>query len=143
MKSLVVEDDSATQKIMQRWLSEVSDCDVAVNGIEAVDAFSRAFAEGDPYDLICLDIMMPKMDGHQALEMIRQIERERGIENGIENGIAALDGVKVIMTTALGDSKHVVSSFNEGCMAYIVKPVKKQSLFQEMEKLGLISIKAS
>jgi len=134
MKSLLVEDDSATRKLMQRWLSDVSDCDIAVNGVEAVDAFSRALAEGDPYSLICLDIMMPKMDGHQTLEMIRQIE--------IEHGIAAQDGVKVIMTTALGDSKHVTSAFHEGCKAYIVKPVKKQSLFQEMEKLALISIKA-
>lgn len=135
MKCLVVEDDSATRKLMQRWLSEVSDCDIAVNGTEAVDVFSLALTKGDPYDLICLDIMMPKMDGHQALDMIRQIERERGI--------GALDGVKVIMTTALGDSKHVVTSFNEGCTAYIVKPVQKQLLFQEMEKLGLISIKVS
>jgi len=42
MKSLLVEDDSATRKLMQRWLSDVSDCDIAVDGVEAVDAFSRA-----------------------------------------------------------------------------------------------------
>jgi two-component system, chemotaxis family, chemotaxis protein CheY len=135
MKCLIAEDDSATRKLMQRWLSQVSDCDIAVNGIEAMDAFSGALAQGSPYDLICLDIMMPKMDGHQTLEMIRQIE--------IEQGIATPDSVKVIMTTALGDSKHVMSAFHEGCMAYIVKPVKKQSLLEEIEKLGLISIKAS
>ena len=135
MKSLLVEDDCASRKLMQRWLSDISDCDSAVNGIEAVNAFNKALQEGDPYDMICLDIMMPKMDGHQALEMIRQIERE--------HGVADRNGVKVIMTTALGDSKHVMSAFHEGCEAYIVKPVDKQSLLQKMEMLGLISQKVS
>ena len=135
MKSLVVEDDFAARKLMQRWLSQVSDCDIAVNGIEAVDAFNEALKEGVPYDLVCLDIMMPQMDGHQALEAIRQIESEQGI--------VGLDSVKVIMTTALDDSKHVLGAFREGCEGYIVKPVKKQKLLTEMEKLGLIPVKAS
>ncbi len=86
--------------------------------------------DNEPYDLICLDIMMPNMDGREALKAIRQIEHEHGI-----NG---LDGVKVIMTTALGDSKSVIGSFREGCEAYIVKPVEKTKLLEEMEKLGLI-----
>ena len=135
MKSLVVEDDFAARKLMQRWLSQVSDCDIAVNGIEAVDAFNEALKEGVPYDLVCLDIMMPQMDGHQALEAIRQIESEQGI--------VGLDSVKVIMTTALDDSKRVLGAFREGCEGYIVKPVKKQKLLTEMEKLGLIPVKAS
>ena len=70
------------------------------------------------------------MDGHEALKAIRQIESEHGI-----NG---LDRVKVIMTTALGDSKNVIGSFREGCEAYIVKPVEKDKLLEEMENLGLI-----
>ncbi len=135
MKSLVVEDDFGSRKLMQRWLSQVSDCDIAVNGIEAVDAFNEALTNGDPYDLICLDIMMPQMDGHQALEAIRQIESEQGI--------VGLDSVKVIMTTALGDSKHVMGAFREGCEGYIVKPVEKQKLLTEMEKFGLLAIKVS
>ncbi len=135
MKTLVVEDDFAARKLMQRWLSQVSDCDIAVNGIEMVDAFNEALTNGDPYDLICLDIMMPKMDGHQALEAIRRIESEQGI--------FGLDCVKVIMTTALGDSKHVMGAFREGCEGYIVKPIEKQKLLTEIEKLGLIPVNAS
>lgn len=135
MKTLIVEDDFAARKLMQRWLSSCSDCDIAVNGIEAVDAFNEALKEGAPYDLICLDIMMPQMDGHQTLEAIRQLESD--------HGIGGLDGVKVIMTTALGDSKHVMDAFREGCEGYIVKPVEKQKLLTEMEKLGLLATKVS
>ncbi len=132
MKCLIVEDNFAARKLLQKYLSGYGDCDVAVNGVEAVDAFKEALDEGQPYDLICLDIMMPQMDGHQALEAIRQVETQYGI--------GGLDGVKVIMTTALGDSRNVMSAFNEGCEAYIVKPVEKQKLLKEIEGLGLISV---
>lgn len=133
MKYLIVEDDFAARKLLQKYLCDYGDGDVAVNGVECVYAFKEALDEGQPYDLICLDIMMPEMDGCQALEAIRQIESE--------HGIGGLEGVKVIMTTALGDSKNVMKSFREGCEAYIVKPIERQKLFKEIEGLGLISAK--
>ncbi len=132
MKCLIVEDNFAARKLLQKYLSGYGDCDVAANGIEAVDAFKEALDEGQPYDLICLDVMMPQMDGHQALEAIRQVETQ--------HGIGGLDGVKVIMTTALGDSKNIMGAFREGCEAYIIKPVEKQKLLKEIEGLGLISV---
>ncbi|MEA3226399.1 MAG: response regulator [Planctomycetota bacterium] len=131
MKCLIVEDEFTARKLLQVYLSDYGDCFVAVNGREAVQAFREALEEGQPYDLICLDIMMPEMDGHEALKLIRQIESERGI--------AGLDGVKVIMTTALDDSKNVMGAFRGGCEAYVVKPVAKENLIAEIEKLGLLA----
>lgn len=130
MKYLIVEDDFAARRLLKRYLSDYGDCDIAVDGHEAVEAFRQAMDEKEPYDLICLDIMMPNMDGREALRAIRQIEHEHGTDG--------LDGVKVIMTTALGDSKNVIGSFREGCEAYMVKPVEKDKLLEEMGSLGLI-----
>ena len=130
MKYLIVEDDFAARRLLKRYLSDYGDCDIAVDGHEAVEAFRQAMDEKEPYDLICLDIMMPNMDGREALRAIRQIEHEHGTDG--------LDGVKVIMTTALGDSNNVIGSFREGCEAYMVKPVEKDKLLEEMESLGLI-----
>ena len=79
MKYLIVEDDFAARRLLQRYLSNYGDCDIAVDGNEAVEAFRQAVDEKEPYDLICLDIMMPNMDGHEALKVIRQIESEHGI----------------------------------------------------------------
>ncbi len=130
MKCLIVEDSFVARKLLKTYLSSCADCDIAVDGNEAVEAFSQALDEKAPYDLICLDIMMPNMDGREALKAIRQIESE--------HGIGGLDCVKVIMTTALGDPKNVIGSFREGCEAYIVKPVKKDKLLEEMANLGLV-----
>ena len=129
MRCLIAEDDFTARKLLQMFLSEVGECSIAVNGQEAVAAFEQALDQGMPYDLVCLDIMMPEMDGQQALEAIRQIEEARGI--------GGLDGVKVVITTGLRDSKYVMNTFRIGCEAYIVKPVKKAQLLAELEKLGL------
>jgi two-component system chemotaxis response regulator CheY len=135
LKILIVEDDFASRKLLQVYLSELGDCFVAVNGREAVEAVKCALDESMPYDLTCLDIMMPEMDGHKALEAIRRIENERGI--------AGLDSVKVIMTTALGDSGNVMGAFRTGCEAYIVKPIEKYKLLEETEELGLVNLSRS
>jgi two-component system, chemotaxis family, chemotaxis protein CheY len=57
MKTLIVEDDFWARSLLSNLLSEHGTCHVAVNGGEALDAVERA------YDLVCLDIMMPAMDG--------------------------------------------------------------------------------
>jgi two-component system chemotaxis response regulator CheY len=130
MKSLVVEDDFTSRKLMQIHLSELGDCYVAVNGKEAVDAVTEALKCKEPYDLICLDIMMPEMDGVEALKEIRRIEKENGIEG--------LGGVKVIMTTAKGQPEDIIGAFKTGCEAYLIKPIKQAELNAEIEKLGFI-----
>ena len=131
MRILIVEDEFAGRRLLQKLLAPHGECDIAVNGIEAVDAFKAAIQENRPYDLICLDIMMLPMNGHEALAAIR------AAENAL--GIGGHDGVKVIMTTALNDSAHVIEAFREGCEAYLVKPIEKVKLLAEIEKLGLLS----
>lgn len=135
MKFLIVEDDFTARKLLQMYLSDYGRCFLAINGSEAVQAVQEALDEGDPYDLICLDIMMPQMGGHEALKVIRQMEEQRQI--------GRLDRVKVIMITALDDSEDVMDSFKNGCEAYIAKPVKKEKLLLELKKLGLIKLGAA
>jgi two-component system chemotaxis response regulator CheY len=127
---LIVEDDFASFKILEEYLCGYGDCSVAVNGAETVKAFRKALDEGRPYDVICLDIMLPEMNGHLALEEICRIEREYGISDSA--------GVKVIMTTAIDDPEDIIKAFKEGCKAYIVKPITREKLLKEMQKLDLI-----
>ena len=130
MRVLIVEDEFSARMVIQRILSEYGECDIAVDGEEAINAFRLAWEEKDPYDLICMDIMMPNIDGQEALKEIREMEKNMDVK--------AREEVKVIMITALGDVKTVVGSFKEGATAYIVKPINKQNLLEEVRKLGLI-----
>ncbi|MBU2493461.1 MAG: response regulator [Bacteroidetes bacterium] len=131
MRILVVEDDFVSRLVMQKMLSVYGNCDVAVNGKEAVEAFSLAYIENNQYDLICLDIMMPEMDGKEALSIIRQKEKEWNIPPKNE--------VKIIMVTALDTPKDVVGTFyNGGCSSYLVKPITKEKIIKSIKDLSLI-----
>ena len=131
MRVLVVEDDASSRRMMQKILSAHGECDIAVDGEEAVKAFRMAWGEKRPYDLICMDIMMPRLDGQEALRRIREMEREMQLRDG--------DEAKVIMTTALGDPGNAVAAlYQGGASSYLVKPISKQSLLGEVRKLGLI-----
>jgi len=130
MRVLIVDDDFDSRRLLQKILYPHGYCDVAVDGEEAVEAFRRAHSEGEPYDLICLDIIMPNMDGQEALREIRDIEKEQGIQT--------TDAVKVIMVSALDDSKELHDAFFLGeATSYLVKPIRKKTLVDEMSKLGL------
>lgn len=130
MRILLAEDDFATRKFMMGFLSKYGECDVTVDGMEAVDAFMMALEEGEPYDLVCLDIMMPVMDGYQALIGIRNLEKERNIP--------ADKITKVIMATALNDERNVKMAFDLGCTIYSGKPINQERFEQALKKLGLI-----
>lgn len=66
MKILIVEDDYASRRFLNKLLSDYGECDITVNGKEAVDAFMLSCLDEAPYQLICLDIMMPELDGIKA-----------------------------------------------------------------------------
>ena len=131
MKTLIVEDDFLARSLLTSLLSEYGVCHVAVNGREALDAIERAFDENDRYDLVCLDIMMPVLDGQEALLELRKIEALRGIRGH--------DTTKVIMVTAIEDSKNIMKAFRQGhCEAYLTKPLDRIKLIGHIKDLGLI-----
>jgi len=130
MKILIVEDDFISRQVLMEHLSFLGRCDVAVDGEEAVQAVQLAIKNEAPYELICLDIMMPKMDGHAALKAIRESEDQAGIMLG--------DGAKVIMTTALKDSGNIMKAFKENCEAYLSKPISRKKLLEQLAKFRLI-----
>ncbi len=130
MKILIAEDDFASRKFMLRFLSKYGECDVTVDGMEAVDAFTMALEAGEGYDLVCLDIMMPELDGYQALKAIRNIEKERGISEE--------EASKIIMTTALNEGRNVTKAFELGCVAYAGKPIDQDKFENVLRKLELI-----
>lgn len=130
MRFLIVDDDFDSRKLLQKILRPYGECEVAVDGEEGVEAFKAALKEGAPYDLISLDILMPNLDGQQALREIREIEKEMGVPQD--------KLVKVIMITGLDDSQEVHDAFFLGdATSYIVKPIRKQILLDEVRSLGL------
>jgi two-component system, chemotaxis family, chemotaxis protein CheY len=131
MKTLIVEDDFTSRLLIQEFLKGYGPSHIAVNGKEAVEAMRLALAAGDPYDLICLDIMMPEMNGQEALRNFREQEESMGVLSS--------NGAKIVMTTSLDDSQNVLAAYGNLCDAYMTKPIKKAKLLDELRKLKLLA----
>lgn len=130
LKALVVDDAVVCRKRINMLLRNFFEITFAANGREGLELYRKSVENGEPFSLITMDINMPELDGHEALDAIRRYEGEKGI-----NG---LDGVKIIMTTSQGGSGHVMKAFRQGCEAYVVKADMGEKLLDEIAKLGLM-----
>jgi len=130
MRILIAEDDYVSRKFLYKFLKNYGECDITVDGMEAIEVFMMSLDEEDYYDLVCLDIMMPEVDGIKVLQTIRLLEEEREIPEEKRT--------KIIMTTALNDVDKVMGSFNKGSEAYAVKPIDIDKFLEVMRKLNLI-----
>ena len=130
MRILIVEDDFTNRLILQEVLKDYGAVHVAVNGVEAVEAMRQALVTGEHYGLICMDIMMPEMDGQTALRQIRETERKAGI--------TGRDRVKIVMTTALGDADNVTKAIRDQCDGYLVKPLNKAVILEHLRKFRML-----
>ncbi|MEQ8791968.1 MAG: ATP-binding protein [Pirellulaceae bacterium] len=127
---LIVDDDRLCRVLLSDMLHNFGDCEFAASGVEAIDKVEAALDQQSPFDLICLDIMMPAMDGHTTLEEIRRREEMHGIGGG--------DCAKVVMTTALRESHHCLHAFKAGCEAYLTKPIEQAGLMRTLRELGVV-----
>jgi two-component system, chemotaxis family, chemotaxis protein CheY len=131
VKTLIVEDEFTSRALLREILKRYGVPQIAMNGKEAVEAVHSALQAGEPFDLICLDIVMPEMNGHEALKRIRQLEAEAGIE--VEKR------TRVIMTTALADRGNVIEAIQGQCDYFLVKPIDSRALLEELRRMGLIA----
>jgi len=128
MKCLVAEDDATCRALLHKFLSKYGECDIVVDGREAVEAVKSARLKNRNYDLVCMDLRMPVMDGQEAIREIRAQEAEAG----------ALRTAKVIITTSLSDMDSITNALLGKCNAYLMKPIDIGKLLAELRELGLV-----
>ncbi len=130
MRTLIADDDFTNRRILQKIIEVYGEYDVVMDGDEALKAFALSWQEKNPYDLILMDVMMPNLDGIDAVKRIRELETEMGLKD--------TQRVKVIMITALADQKTVKKALLAGASWYLVKPISKAGMLEQIRKMGLI-----
>jgi len=131
MRILIAEDDRLSRIFLTEFLQAYGQCDTADNGLETLDKYLAAIKCGLPYDMMCLDIMMPKVDGLMVLKLVRELENLRQIPEDSQ--------VKIIMMTAIADMEYVEQAFELGCDAYASKPIEIRQVQEVMLDWGLIT----
>ena len=117
-----------SRTFLAKFLSSAGQVDVAQDGMEALDLFMDSMKANEPYDLFCLDIMMPKVDGLKVLKVVRAMEEQQGIPPEKH--------LPIIMMTAIAESDYVDRAFEIGCDAYASKPVELDQLEEVIKSLG-------
>jgi DNA-binding response OmpR family regulator len=117
-KKILLVDDSATILMIERMLLNKGPYDVitAADGEEAV-----AKTASDRPDLILMDVVMPKMNGFDAVRRIRES--------------AEVGGTPIIMVTTRGEMENVENGFSSGCNDYITKPINGPELMTKLKAL--------
>jgi two-component system alkaline phosphatase synthesis response regulator PhoP len=117
IKILLVDDEPDILEIISYSLKNAGyNIYTATNGIEAVEQASKI----EPH-LIILDVMMPKMDGIEACEVIRKTEK-------IKNTL-------ITFLSARGEDYSQIAGFNAGADDYLTKPIKPKILLSKVKSL--------
>ena len=130
MRILIVEDDILGMQFLQAILSQHGQCSTAADGREAVQAYCQAVEESNPFDVIFMDIMMPVLNGLDALERIREFE--------LFNAHRIPRSAIAVMATATSDSQGVVRSYCCcSAFAYLVKPILAKDVHDVMARITM------
>lgn len=131
MDILIVDDQEQARLTLETVLSEFGNCRTAESGEKAVELFTEKLESGKGYDLVIMDIMMPDMDGHEALKEMRIREKEYLKDKS--------DRVVAIMLSALDDDTTILrAEIVTGADKYISKPIDADSLIASLRDLKLI-----
>ena len=133
MRILIAEDDQIAGRLLAMLLEPYGDCVIAPDGVRAVREFEKAWEEGNPFGLICLDIMLPEVDGYEVLKSVREFE--------ISYHLADNEKARIIMTTALNDEESFLKAHARGSEWYMTKPIERAQLQKVLNELGVPPLK--
>ena len=124
---LLVDDEPVSLRFLSKALAGVGETAEARDGAEAVTLFRQALDQGRPFAAVVMDIMMPGVDGIEAVRRIRALEAAAGAEP-----------CRVLMLSCLDDAEHQMDSqYGAGADGYLTKPVDLATLRRAMANLDL------
>lgn len=129
MRVLIVDDNKINRRFLESLLNKHADCYMDVNGKDAINTFEKSLEDKKYFDVILMDVMMPEVDGLQALNIIRDIERKMNIPKE--------DAVKVVVISALNNIIEVEMMLDEEKELFIHKPIQIEELIFVFKKLNI------
>lgn len=128
---LILEDETTSRMLLRQLLSQYGNVYDYENGRDVLNKYKESLEKKEYFDLVCLDIMVPEMDGQEVLHEIRKAEESYGLDR-------LKYQTKILMITALDDKDNFLYSFKEQCDGYIIKPFDRSKIDSALKKLNLI-----
>ncbi len=131
MQILIAEDVTLIQKMLRRMLEPYGEITFARTGREAFQEFQKTLTTQEYFDLICLDINIPEINGLDVLKNIRAAEKL--------NHVPLDKRAKIVIVSSTNEADVVMKAIKLGCDGYIVKPFSQEKIIAELKKLKLIT----
>ncbi len=128
MRILIADDELVSRSKLEKIMSTFGYCEAVASGAQAIEAFKKAWEEWTPFDLIALDILMPHMNGMDAVLEIRRLEAVKRV--------ADKHRAKILMVTSEAERDVVLTCVQAGCDEYIIKPFNLKLVSRKMADLG-------
>ena len=132
---LIADDDAAFVELLRTVLAPHAAITVARDGIEAIAAFRSALETGQHFAAVCLDQLMPGMDGNRTLRALRRTEATHAGQGWTR--------ARIVVVSALRDRAQVLRALESGCDSYLVKPLEPQSVVVRLRELGVFDERAA
>lgn len=129
MRALIVDDVEINRDLLSIFLEGRAATVLADSGEEALRLVEEALRTDSYFDLICMDIGLPGINGHQALKSIRELEAAHGNTRAT-----------VFMVTGSSSADDMLDAIVVGgCDDYLTKPLMRQSFLELLDKHGLVN----
>ena len=130
LKILIAEDDPANRKFITKIASKYGETTASADGMQAVNDYKKALDEKAPFQLVCLDVMMPKIDGYKTMDTIRELEEKLAIPKE--------DRAKIIMISALDEGGFDEELAGNKYDAYLNKPIDLAEFETLLKGFGML-----
>ena len=130
LKILIAEDDESNRKFLTKLLSKFGEVTAVGDGFQAVKSYMLALDEREPFQLVCLDVMMPKIDGYKALDAIRDLEGKYALIEG--------ERAKIVMISALDEGGFDEELAGNQYDCYMSKPIDILEFEMNLKRMGML-----
>ncbi len=131
IRALIVEDVFLIQRVIERFIEPYGTFRVSNNGRSALKEYAEYFFNGDAFNLVCLDIYLPEVNGLEVLKHIRDFEKEIRLSEEERS--------KIIIISSVTHPGTIQQAYDLGCDYYITKPFSKDDILKALKKLKLIN----
>ena len=111
-------------------MAKFGEVTVVADGFQAVKSYMQAMDDKEPYQLVCLDVMMPRIDGYKALDAIRDLENK--------NALTAGERAKIIMISALDEGGFDEELAGSQYDCYMSKPIDILEFEMNLKRMNLL-----
>lgn len=127
MRILVVDDDITTRLILQNHLEQFGPCDTCADGVQALEQFKDSLESGRPYNIVFMDVLLPSMNGIEALLEMRRVEVQEKKPVGEFKAVvlSTVDGIETIRN----------AFFQAGVYDYLTKPLDRDRVSIVMQEI--------